>query len=195
MPFKLEPAQVTIFTAFDHPGALVFCSCSDCGSVAFLVQFGACLGFEVRSSFATAYAYPPPPAATPPQGMNAPSSPPDLTRPWSHACVISPRALARCFQVCVGAFQPCIATHRSAYVPDARQSTVNNLFRFPLNMLVAAGTAAWSKSPPWRGHSWPPRAHQAASGGLGLPSALVRSSLSPQIPPEGHGLPARGRPS
>ena len=46
------------------------------------------------------------------------------------------------FEVCVGAFQPCIATHRSKYVPDALQSTVNNLFRFPLNMLVAAGTMA-----------------------------------------------------
>ena len=28
------------------------------------------------------------------------------------------------FEVCVGAFQPCIATHRSKYVPDAMQSTV-----------------------------------------------------------------------
>jgi len=44
------------------------------------------------------------------------------------------------FEVCVGAFQPCIATLRSKYVPDAQQSTVNNLFRLPLNMLVAAGT-------------------------------------------------------
>ena len=67
---------------------LVVCSCTDCGAYAFLVQFGACLGFEV----------------------------------------------------CVGAFQPCIATHRSKYVPDAQQSTVNNLFRLPLNIFVAAGT-------------------------------------------------------
>ena len=44
------------------------------------------------------------------------------------------------FEMCVGAFQPCVATHRSKYVPDGQQSTVNNLFRFPLNMLVAAGT-------------------------------------------------------
>jgi len=44
------------------------------------------------------------------------------------------------FEMCVGAFQPCMATHRSKYVPDAQQSTVNNLFRLPLNMLVAAGT-------------------------------------------------------
>ena len=44
------------------------------------------------------------------------------------------------FEMCVGAFQPCVATHRSKYVPDAQQSTVNNLFRLPLNMLVAAGT-------------------------------------------------------
>ena len=40
----------------------------------------------------------------------------------------------------MGAFQPCIASHRSKYVPDALQSTVNNLFRCPLNMLVATGT-------------------------------------------------------
>ena len=40
----------------------------------------------------------------------------------------------------MGAFQPCIATHRSKYVPDAQQSTVNNLFRLPLNIFVAAGT-------------------------------------------------------
>jgi len=44
------------------------------------------------------------------------------------------------FEVCVGAFQPCLATHRSKYVPDSQQSTINNLFRFPLNMLVAIGT-------------------------------------------------------
>jgi len=44
------------------------------------------------------------------------------------------------FEMCVGAFQPCIATLRSKYVPDSQQSTVNNLFRLPLNLLVAAGT-------------------------------------------------------
>ena len=79
---------------------LVVCSCTDCdcGRFAFLVQFGACLGFEV----------------------------------------------------CVGAFQPCIATHRSKYVPDAQQSTVNNLFRLPLNILVAAGTMLSDHLPPHR---------------------------------------------
>ncbi|KAL1507197.1 hypothetical protein AB1Y20_008047 [Prymnesium parvum] len=44
------------------------------------------------------------------------------------------------FEMCVGAFQPCMATLRAKYVPDSQQSTVNSLFRFPLNMLVAAGT-------------------------------------------------------
>ena len=44
------------------------------------------------------------------------------------------------FEMCVGAFQPCVATHRSKYVPDEMQSTVNNLFRMPLNLLVAVGT-------------------------------------------------------
>lgn len=52
------------------------------------------------------------------------------------------------FEACVGAFQPCIATHRSKYVPDAMQSTVNNLFRLPLNMLVAAGTVLSDYLPP-----------------------------------------------
>ena len=37
----------------------------------------------------------------------------------------------------------------------------------------------------WRGHGWPPRAHRAASEGLGLPSALVRRGSAPQIPPRG----------
>jgi len=31
----------------------------------------------------------------------------------------------------------------------------------------------------WRGHGWPPRAHRAASEGLGLPSALVRRGSAP----------------
>ena len=57
------------------------------------------------------------------------------------------------------------------------------------------GGAAWSKWPSWRGHGWPPRARQAASEGLGLPSALVRRGPASQTPPRGRGLPARGRPS
>ena len=40
----------------------------------------------------------------------------------------------------------------------------------------------------------PPAARQAASGGLGLPLALVPAT-SAQIPPRGRGLSARGRPS
>lgn len=98
--FRAAPVEaigVAIYAAASVcMGLLVWCSCSDCGSFAFLVQFGACLGFEV----------------------------------------------------CVGAFQPCIATHRSKYVPDHLQSTVNNLFRFPLNMLVAAGTMLSDHLPP-----------------------------------------------
>jgi len=30
------------------------------------------------------------------------------------------------------------------------------------------GNPAWSKWPPWRGHSWPPRARRTAAEGLGL---------------------------
>jgi len=47
----------------------------------------------------------------------------------------------------------------------------------------------------WRGHSWPPWARQAASEGLGLPSALVRRGPAPRISQGGRDLPARGRPS
>ena len=57
------------------------------------------------------------------------------------------------------------------------------------------GPAGWSKRPSWRGHSWPPRAHQTASEGLGLPSALVRRGPASQAPPRGRGLPARGHQS
>ena len=55
--------------------------------------------------------------------------------------------------------------------------------------------AAWSKWPSWRGHTWPPRAPQTASEGVGLPSALVRRGPAPQIPLGGRALPAKGRPS
>ena len=44
-------------------------------------------------------------------------------------------------------------------------------------------------------HSGPPRAHQTASQGLGLPSALVRRGPAPLIPPGGRAFQARGRPS
>eukprot|EP00964_Phaeocystis_antarctica_P148566 scaffold115463_cov41-Phaeocystis_antarctica.AAC.1 len=101
---------------------LVVCSCTDCdcGRFAFLVQFGACLGFEVCVG-----AFQPTPTPTPTPSLHP-------------------------HQVCVGAFQPCIATHRSKYVPDAQQSTVNNLFRLPLNILVAAGTMLSDHLPPHR---------------------------------------------
>ena len=41
---------------------------------------------------------------------------------------------------------------------------------------------------------WPPRAHQAASGGLRLPSAPVRSDPSPPVQPRGRVPVARSRP-
>ena len=43
--------------------------------------------------------------------------------------------------------------------------------------------AWWSKWPSWLGHSWPPQARQTASRLGAVASALVRSHLSPQIPP------------
>ena len=62
--------------------------------------------------------------------------------------------------------------------------------------VVDAGKAGWSKKvPSWQCHGWPPRAHQTASEGLWLPSALVRRGPAPRIPPGGRDIPARGRPS
>ena len=55
--------------------------------------------------------------------------------------------------------------------------------------------AAWSKWPSWRCHGWLRSARQAASKGLGRPSALVRSNPPPQIPPRGRGFSAARRPS
>ena len=57
------------------------------------------------------------------------------------------------------------------------------------------GTSGWSKWPSWRGNSWPPRAHQSASEGLGLPSALVRKGPASQMAQRGRGLPATRNPS
>ena len=56
-------------------------------------------------------------------------------------------------------------------------------------------TPARSKWPSWRGQSGPPRDHQFASEGLGLPSALVTRGPASQKPPRGRGLPPRGDPS
>ena len=49
--------------------------------------------------------------------------------------------------------------------------------------IVWLGAPARSKWPPWRDHSWPPRAPRAACRGLGLLSALCGSGPSAQIPP------------
>ena len=49
----------------------------------------------------------------------------------------------------------------------------------------AVGAASWSKRPYWQGHGWPPRAHQAAFEGFGLPSTLVRRGSAPQVRPRG----------
>ena len=50
------------------------------------------------------------------------------------------------------------------------------------------------KWPSWWRRIWPPQAHQAASGGLRLPSAPVRSDPSPPVPPRGRVPGARPRP-
>ena len=55
-------------------------------------------------------------------------------------------------------------------------------------LFVVLGAAPWSKWPPWRGHSWPPRAPRAASEGFGLLSALGRSGAVSQIPQGGRGI-------
>ena len=50
------------------------------------------------------------------------------------------------------------------------------------------GIADGNTRPSWRRRSWRASARQAASEGLGLPSALVRRGPSPQTPPRGRGL-------
>ena len=55
--------------------------------------------------------------------------------------------------------------------------------------------AAWSKWPSCLGHSWPPRAPQTASEGVGLPFALVGRGPASQTPPRGRGLSYGGHPS
>lgn len=43
-------------------------------------------------------------------------------------------------EVVVGMFYACAATMRSEYIPDALQSSIMNIFRLPLNILVVVGT-------------------------------------------------------
>ena len=50
------------------------------------------------------------------------------------------------------------------------------------------GRRSMVKVPSWLRHSWPPRASQAASGGLRLLYAPRRRGLLPWIPPRGRGL-------
>ena len=56
---------------------------------------------------------------------------------------------------------------------------------------LRASTVKW---PSWWRRIWPPQAHQAASGGLMLPSAPVRSDPAPPVPPRGRAPGARPRP-
>jgi len=43
-------------------------------------------------------------------------------------------------ETCVGAFFGSMATMRSRYLPDSLQTTIMNIFRVPLNVLVVTGT-------------------------------------------------------
>lgn len=43
-------------------------------------------------------------------------------------------------ETCVGAFYSCSGLMRSRYIPDGLQSSVMNIFRLPLNVLVVVGT-------------------------------------------------------
>ena len=99
------------------------------------------------------------------------------------------------------------------YIKDVAEggnvTDVENLIGAPFSALSVAGfalqtaktclsgycTAAWSNWPSWRCHSWPPRAPQSASEGLGLPSALVGRGPASQMTQRGRGPSARGRPS
>ena len=46
------------------------------------------------------------------------------------------------FEVCVGAFFPAMAVLRSKVLPSAGLSTIMNIFRVPLNIIVVSGTKA-----------------------------------------------------
>tara|TARA_B110001452_G_scaffold260189_1_gene257411 strand:- start:400 stop:831 length:432 start_codon:yes stop_codon:yes gene_type:complete len=89
---------------------------------------------------------------------------------------------------------------RVVYASATAATELHNMQYLTRLGLWGGGTPGWSKWPSWRGRSWPPAARQAASrqaasGGLGLPFALVRRSTAYQTPPRGRNLAARGRPS
>jgi len=67
-------------------------------------------------------------------------------------------------------------------------------FCFIIFLTVVLGLPGWSKWPSWRGQSWPPRAHQSPSEGLGLPSALVRRGPASQMPSRGRGSSSQSPP-
>ena len=46
------------------------------------------------------------------------------------------------FEVCVGAFFPAMAVLRSKVLPSTGLSTIMNIFRVPLNIIVVSGTKA-----------------------------------------------------
>lgn len=98
---------------------------------------------------------------------------------WTSALALSPPVLLAqrrplpclvafvLFELCVGAWFPAVATLKSRLVPDALRSTVYNLFRLPLNLLVLALLVAKP----------PPRAVFAASTGLLLTAATLHRAL------------------
>ena len=82
--------------------------------------------------------------------------------------------------------------HGEASMEEVKRMLADtNPWLLGLTAFVSA-RAGWSEVRSWRGHSWPPRAPQTASEGLGRPSALVRSGPASETPPRGRGLPARG---
>jgi len=51
------------------------------------------------------------------------------------------------FETCVGAFFACSGTMRSKYFPDSLQSSIMNIFRLPLNLMVVIGTKLTDSAP------------------------------------------------
>jgi len=51
-------------------------------------------------------------------------------------------------EVVVGMFYACAATMRSEYIPDHLQSSIMNIFRLPLNILVVVGTKMSDQADP-----------------------------------------------
>ena len=137
------------------------------------------IGAEVKSSAPMAGVLPPPPASV----LSAVSSAAETAAETATAALRSASTLWG------------LGRKRTLEVEHKHRSHHSKADKAKRVMKALAG---WSRWPVCLGEAtalWPPRAHQPASEGLGLPSALGRRGPASQTPPRGRGLPARGRPS